>query len=179
MFGAENPYTPAAALIAAAVLKAQKEGQNFWLSGYVGKEDHLALEDIAGKSKAIHFPFVSVGWKTKDEAVSALSHIEKPEKIDNYVKVVFEVTAAHGLEFAGCRVVGDRVNGSIDAAAEKQDDIHVFKVAATHLAVQTVAEWKAAKDAKPADAAAAATAAPAEGEKKEEAPAAEPAAAAE
>jgi hypothetical protein len=67
------------ALVSAAAAKATVTTQTVWISGYAGAEDHLSLVDIAGVSKKINFPWISLGWATKEEALLALEHAPEPK----------------------------------------------------------------------------------------------------
>ena len=72
-------WNTACALVSAAAAKATNTSQTVWISGWAGAEDHLSLQDIAGKTKNIHFPWISLGWATQEEAVSALVHTPEPK----------------------------------------------------------------------------------------------------
>jgi hypothetical protein len=153
----------AAALVSAAAAKAASGENNVFISGYVDNESHEALGDLVKEALAIHFPFVTAGWGTKDEAIAAFSHTSiNPKKKGDYKKVLFEVTGAASFTFAGCRQITHRLNGKIEGG-EAADEIHIFKVTANKVEAQTVAEWKKAREAAPA-----ATTPPAEGDMKME-----------
>jgi len=165
-------FTAIAGLVGHAVNKSAADGQNVWLSGYVGEEDMLALKDISegeNASKKIHFPFLTYGWASKDEALQALALLT-PQK-GTYHKVLFEVTGAKALKFVDCRLVCHRLNGTIDAAAEfdETDKINHFKVAAVAIEEKTIEQWKKDVEAAAAAAAEAAKAKKEEGEKKDDA----------
>lgn len=137
----------AAALVSAAAAKAVTGENNVFISGYVDNDSFEALGDLVKEKLAIHFPFVTAGWGSKEEAVNAFAHTSiNPKKKDDYKKVLFEVTAAAAFTFAGCRQICHRLNGSIEGG-EATDDIHTFKVAANKVEAQTVADWKKAKEA--------------------------------
>jgi len=132
-------FTAIAGLVGNAVSKSAADGQEVWLSGHVGEDDLLALKDISegdNASKKIHFPFLTYGWATKEEATQALA-LMTPQK-GTYTKVLFEVTGAKALKFVDCRLVCHRLNGTIDAAAEVADEIHHFKVAAVAIEEKTI-----------------------------------------
>jgi ribosomal protein L12E/L44/L45/RPP1/RPP2 len=163
-----SDFTAIAGLISNAAAQSAGEPAEVWLSGLVGEEDMLSLKDISegeSPSKKIHFPFVTVGWKSKDEALQDLALLT-PQK-GTYHKVLFECTGAKAMEFVGCRMVCSRLNGTIDAAVEMVDDVNTFKIAATPLEEKNIEKWKADVAAAAAAAAEAAKAPPAE-EKKEE-----------
>ena len=71
----KQAYTGACGLVGTAVNKAAADGQTVWLSGHIGEEDWLSLDGLAGEKgdKKIHFPFLTFGWATKDEATAALA----------------------------------------------------------------------------------------------------------
>lgn len=154
--GAKNfsELSSAAALVSAAAAKAASGENNVFISGYVDKDSFEALGDLVKEGNDIHFPFVTAGWGSKDEAVNAFDHTSiNPKKKDDYKKVLFEVTGAASFTFAGCRQICHRLNGKI-TGGEAADDIFVYKVEAKKLEAQTVAEWKKAKEAaaaKPAE----------------------------
>ena len=153
--------TKAAALVSAAASKAATGENNVFISGYVDKDAFEALGDLVNDKEAIHFPFVTAGWGSKEEALNAFAYTPiNPKKAADYKKVLFEVTGAPSFSFAGCRQIVHRLNGSI-TGGKATDDIHVFQVAAKKLEAQTVAEWKKAKEAPVAPAAAATADAPA------------------
>jgi len=79
------------AFVSAIAAKATKTSQTVYISGYAGAEDHLSLQDIAGKTKKINFPWISLGWATQEEAVIALAHIPEPKNKGELKKVLFEV----------------------------------------------------------------------------------------
>jgi len=103
------------------------------------------LNDIAGTvdkdnkpvivgSKKIHFPFLTFGWGSKDEAMAAFNHLAAPAKdAANYHKVIFEVTNAHAVKFLDCRFVCHRLNGTIEKNEKTDDQVHSYTIAATHL----------------------------------------------
>lgn len=144
-------WNNAVALVSAAAAKATTSAQTVWISGWAGEDDHLSLQDIAGKSKAIHFPWVSVGWATQEEAVNALKFGPEPKNKGDLKQVLFEVSDAAAFKFVDCRLVVHRLNGTIDAVGEaKEGGLTHYKVKAVALAAQTAAEWQKAKDAPPA-----------------------------
>lgn len=141
-------WNNACALVSAAAAKATTSAQTVWISGWAGEEDHLSLQDIAGKSKAIHFPWVSVGWATQEEAVNALKFGPEPKNKGDLHQVLFEVSDAAAFKFVECRLVCHRLNGTIDAVGEsKEGGLTHYKVAAVALEAQTVAEWEKARAA--------------------------------
>jgi hypothetical protein len=150
--------TKAAALVSAAASKAVTGENNVFISGFVDNDAYEALGDLVKDKQPIHFPFVTAGWGSKEEALNAFAFTPiNPKKAGDYKKVLFEVTGAPSFSFAGCRQIVHRLNGSIIAGTDA-DDVHVFQVAAKKLEAQTVAEWKKAREAKPEPVAAAATA---------------------
>lgn len=155
-------FTGIAGLVGHAVSKKQEGADAFFLSGHVDENAFAALKDVTegeNPSKAIHFPFLTVGWKTAEEAGQALA-LMTPNKGD-YKKVVFEVTGAKSMNFLGCRQVAHKVNGTIDAAGTEADGVWTYKVTAAPMDEKTVEQWKA-------DVAAAAAAAKAAGDAKPE-----------
>jgi hypothetical protein len=160
----------AAALVSAAAAKAVQGENNVFISGYLDADSVEAITDLVTEKKPIHFPFVTAGWGSKEEAINAFAHTPINEaRRSSYTKVLFEVTGAASFEFAGCRQIVHRLNGAI-AGGDAVDEIKVFQVTAAKLEAQTVEEWKKAKEATPA---AAPVDAPAEGEKPAEDPPAE------
>lgn len=122
--------TKAAALVSAAASKAVTGENNVFISGFVDNDAFEALGDLVKDKQAIHFPFVTAGWGSKEEALNAFAHTPiNPKKTADYKKVLFEVTGAPSFSFAGCRQIVHRLNGSISAGTNA-DDIHVFQVAA-------------------------------------------------
>lgn len=159
--------TKAAALVSAAASKAVSGENDLFISGFVDNDAFEALKDLVDAKESIHFPFVTAGWGSKDEAINAFSHTPMNKKKEgDYKKVLFEVSGAASFLFAGCRQIVHRLNGSIEGG-DAVDDIHVYKVKANKLEAQTVADWKKSREAKPEPTPAAATA-PAEGEKPAE-----------
>lgn len=157
-----NGYTGAAALVSALAAKNETEEKEYWLSGYVTEEYLASLNDIVTDKSSIHFPFLVAGWATEQEAKDSLQFY-KPEKVDNYQRVLFKVSKAKAFTFASVRVVSHRLHGNV-TAAEKQDDINVFNIESADLAAQTVKAWEEARKAVAATPAAA-DAAPADAEK--------------
>jgi len=162
----------AAALISAAASKAVKGEQTVWFSAFVGAQDKLSLDAVHTGSKKIHFPWISVGWATKEEAVNAFAHSPAPGGKglmgdmmggvgkagalltfgmvggdDELHQVVFEVEKAAAFQFLDCRWVVHRLNGTIEAAATKEDKISIYKMTAAALAPQTVKQWEESKTA--------------------------------
>ena len=147
---------------AAAATKVEGADGDFFLSGYIGENDFEALNTIAGgAAQQIHFPFVSIGWGSEEQAVAALAHMDAPQKASmmsvgglnpldiqqDYKKVLFKVTGGKSSDFASCRKVAHRLNGTIAAAGTAKDDVTHFAVAAVALEAQTVEAWKAAQAA--------------------------------
>ena len=144
----------ACALVSAAAAKAVTGENNLFISGYLDNDSFEALGDLVTDKAPIHFPFVTAGWGSKDEALNAFDHTPiSDKKKDDYKKVLFEVTGAASFQFAGCRQIVHRLNGSIEGPAEA-DGVHTFKVAANKIEAQTVADWKKAQEAAPVVAAA-------------------------
>jgi hypothetical protein len=161
--GPKKPeFTAAAGLVGTGVAAGGADGQAIWLSGHLGDEDFQSLSAM-GKSekdeeKAIHFPFLTFGWATKDEALQALALDEAKGK-QKYHKVVFEVTGAKAMKFLDCRQVAHRLNGKISGAEEGKEGVNTYKVEAAALEAQSIEDWeKAVKAAAEAAAAAAAAA---------------------
>lgn len=151
--------TKAAALVSAAASKAVTGENNVFISGFIDNDAFEALGDLVADKQPIHFPFVTAGWGSKDEALNAFAHTPiNPKKAGDYKKVLFEVTGAPSFSFAGCRQIVHRLNGAITAGTNA-DDVNVFQVAANKIEPQTVADWKKAQEAKPVEPV---TAAPAE-----------------
>jgi hypothetical protein len=98
-----------------------------------------ALSAEAGDKK-IHFPFLTYGWATKDEALQALA-LESTQGKQTYHKVVIEVSGAKALKFVDCRMVSHRLNGAITSAGDAVDGINHFTLAATVLPEKTHADW--------------------------------------
>jgi len=99
-----SELTSAAALVSAAAAKAASGENNVFISGYVDTDSFEALGDLVKEENNIHFPFVTAGWGSKDEAVNAFDHTSiNPKKKGDYKKVLFEVTGAASFTFAGCR----------------------------------------------------------------------------
>jgi hypothetical protein len=154
-------FTGVAGLIGHAVSKKQEGDATFFLSGHLDANAFAALKDVTEgetPSKAIHFPFITVGWKSAEEAGQALA-LMTPNKGD-YKKVIFEVAGAKSMAFLGCRQVAHKVNGTIDAAGTEADGVWTYKVTAAPMEEKSVQQWKddvaaaaaaakAAKDAKP------------------------------
>lgn len=160
----------AAALVSAAAAKAVSGENNVFVSGYLDQESFEALGDLVSAKANIHFPFVTAGWGSKDEALNALEHTPLNEKRKgDFKRVLFEVTGAASFSFAGCRQITHRLNGAI-AGGEEADGVHVYQVTAKALEAQTVADWKKAREApaEPVAAAAPAEEAPKEGEMEAE-----------
>jgi len=146
--------TRAAALVSAAAAKAATGENNVFISGYIDNDSQEALKDLVADKQSVHFPFVTAGWGSKDDAVNAFDHTPiNPKKKDSYVKVLFEVTGAPSFTFAGCRQIVHRLNGEI-TGGDAADNIFVYQVKATKVEPQTVAEWKKAQEATPVAAAA-------------------------
>jgi len=136
-------YTGACGLVGTAVSKAAADGQSVWLSGHVGDEDWLSLDGLAGEKgdKKIHFPFLTIGWASKDEALQALA-LDNANGKQKYHKVLFEVSGAKALKFVDCRLVCHRLNGTV-TKEETTDNINTFKLAAVPLTDdKTVEEWE-------------------------------------
>jgi hypothetical protein len=141
--------TKACALVSAAASKAASGENNVFISGFVDADSFEALGDLVTDKLAIHFPFVTAGWGTKDEALNAFDHTSiNPKKKGDYKKVLFEVTGAASFTFAGCRQICHRLNGEITGGTA-EDDVHVYQIKANKLEAQTVAAWKLAKEAVP------------------------------
>jgi hypothetical protein len=149
-----NDWAKIAALVSVAASKkvAAAAGATVFLSGYASKDDKECLDEIATKTKKIHFPWVTLGWDTKEKALFAFgasTHVPEPKNKDDFHKVVFEVSEAQAFEFVKCRQVCHRLNGEITAAGEKKEgeDYTFYKVKAAALKAQTVKEWTDAKGA--------------------------------
>jgi len=142
------------------------ENKDMWLGGHVSALDFAALKDISEAPlnlKAIHFPFFSIGWESKEKAIEAINHdLQTMQNKGDYHAVVFELKEAKAIACA-TRMVAHKHNGTIDKAGELKDNITFFEVTAAPMdaEVKTVADWKKAKEAVAAAAAAA-------GDKKEE-----------
>lgn len=153
-------YTGLAGMIGHAVSTKQDGADEFYLAGHVTANDAAALTDITtgeNPMKAIHFPFITVGWKSEEEARKALAWDGQDIKGD-YSKVLFKVTGAKSMNFVGCRQVAHKINGTVDAAGVETDGVTVYNVTAAHMDTKTVQQWK--DDVKAAaDAAAAAASA--------------------
>lgn len=161
-------YAGIAGLIGPTCAAKQDGDAEFFLSGHVSKQDTEALNDITqGDSplKAIHFPFLTYGWKTEEEAKQALVWDSQNMKGD-YDAVVFKVTGAKSFNFLGCRQVAHKINGEIAKAGETKDGVTTYEVTASPMEAQTIKEWDEAIKAAAA-AAKAATDKPATEEKKE------------
>jgi hypothetical protein len=134
----------ACALVSAAAAKAVSGENNVFISGLVDADSQAALTDLVTDKKAIHFPFVTAGWGSKEEALNALEHVSINEKKkDDYKRVLFEVTGAASFEFAGCRQIVHRLNGTI-AGGEEASGVFTYQVTAVKLEEQTVEAWKKA-----------------------------------
>lgn len=165
---ADAAWNQVAALVSAAAAKATTTEATIFISGWAGAEDKLSVDDIAGKSKNIHFPWVSVGWASAEEAVAAFEHGPQPKNAGDLHKVLFEVEKAAAFQFVNCRQVAHRLNGSIEAAGVAGDNgVTTYKVVAAAISAQSVADWTAALAA--AGAAGAAGADKADDKKEEDA----------
>jgi hypothetical protein len=123
----------ACALVSAAAAKAASGENNVFISGFVDADSHEALGDLVTDKKPIHFPFVTAGWGSKDDALAAFDHTPiSDKKKGDYKKVLFEVTGAASFEFAGCRQICHRLNGEISGGTAA-DDVHVYQVKAVKL----------------------------------------------
>jgi hypothetical protein len=69
-------FTAIAGLIGTGVAGKQEGEAAFFLSGHLDENAFAALKDITegdNATKAIHFPFLTYGWKTAEEAEQALN----------------------------------------------------------------------------------------------------------
>ena len=158
-------YTGLCGLLGAGVAKKQEGEAEFFLSGCISKDDAAAMKDITTGDvplKMVHFPFLTCGWKTEDEARQALIWDNQDVKnLKDYTQVIFKVTGAKSMAFLGARQVASKINGTIDASAEPdKDGVTTYAVTAKAMDEKTVEQWKAdvvaaaaaakaAKDAKP------------------------------
>lgn len=136
-------YTGLAGMIGHAVSGKQDGTEDFYLAGHVTANDAAALTDITtgdAPMKAIHFPFITVGWKSEEEARKALAWDGQDIKGD-YSKVLFKVTGAKSMNFVGCRQVAHKINGTIGAAGNEADGVTLYEVTAAHMETKTVKQW--------------------------------------
>jgi hypothetical protein len=137
-------YTGLAGMIGHAVSTKQDGADEFFLAGHVTANDAAALTDITtgeNPMKAIHFPFITVGWKSEEDARKALAWDGQDIKGD-YKKVLFKVTGAKSMNFVGCRQVAHKINGTVDAAGVETDGVTLYNVTAAHMDTKTVQQWK-------------------------------------
>ena len=139
--GKNMEWAGAAGLVGAAVSAGSTDGQSFFLSGHLGNDDFESLKALSAEAgdKKIHFPFLTYGWATKDEALQALALASTQGK-QTYHKIVIEVTGAKALKFVDCRFVAHRLNGAITAGAAAEGINH-YTLAATALPEKTHADW--------------------------------------
>lgn len=165
-----GPYAGIAGLLGPTCAKKQEGDAEFFLSGHVSKQDTEALNDITKGDtplRAIHFPFLTYGWKTEEHAKQALVwDSQNTKNVADYDAVVFKVTGAKSFGFLGCRQVAHKINGEIAKIGETADGVTTYEVTAAHMEEQTVKQWDEAIKAAAA-AAKAATDKPAAEEKKE------------
>lgn len=163
---AYSDLSRACALVSAAAAQAVSGENEVFISGYVDQESLEALNDLAAaEKKTIHFPFVTAGWEKRDDATNAFDHIPiNPKKKDSYTRVLFEVSGAASVDFAGCRRIVHRLNANIESNKE-ENGVHVFVLKANKVEAQTIADWKKAQESSGETAAAAD-----DGKKEDEAP---------
>jgi len=140
--GAPPSYKGAAALVGAAVAKAQVDSAAaIFFSGHVGEEDFKSLEDIvASEGKDIHFPFLTMGWATKQEALDALKLEDASNGKQKTKMVLFEVSGAKALNWVGCRHVCHRLTGTLEKDAV-EEEVNSFKVTGKYPTESTTEDW--------------------------------------
>lgn len=131
-----------AAMVGAAVAKAQVDSAAaIWFSGFVGEDDFASLGDIvAAENKDIHFPFLIMGWATKEEALEALKLEDPSNGKQKTKKVLFEVSGAKALNWVGCRHVCHRLTGTL-AAEPVEDEVNMYKVTGKYPTESTTEDW--------------------------------------
>ena len=78
------------------------------------------------EDRHIHFPWITIGWATKEEALAALALTPEPQDKEDYHKVVFEVSNAAAYKFCEVRLVCHRLNGQINKAGEVKEEITYY-----------------------------------------------------
>lgn len=114
-----------AALTGLAVKKAQKQGLKVWLGELLDEYDFDILEEIAGVTNRIHFPFLVPCFKSKEAALEFLTAANPPSK-KKYFKVLIEVWNAATFQTKGGQLVSQRLNGTIEEPMVMVDGICCF-----------------------------------------------------
>jgi|TARA_B110001450_G_scaffold146370_1_gene136790 hypothetical protein len=157
-----------AALVAAALDKAEATAADVWFSGYLGAQDVEALKAMA-EGDNILFPGWMAGWKSEDEAKTHLTNLGEFNGDDSCDKVII-TTNTKCASAVVCHLFSQRFNGKLKSFVQDEESkIWTLTVEDDSWEYSTLADWKTwveeeAKKKAEAAAAAAMEGAAAEGE---------------
>merc|ERR1711990_932828 len=162
-----NPghWAGVAALVAAALDKAEATESDVWFSGYLGAQDIEALKEMA-EGDNILFPGWMAGWKSEDEAKTHLTNLGEFNGDDACEKVII-ATKTKCASAVVLHLFSQRFNGKFKSFTQDEESkVWTLAVDDDSWEYSTLADWKTwveEEAKKKAEAEAAAAAAGAEG----------------
>merc|ERR1712086_215467 len=158
-----DQWAGVAALVAAALDKAEAAEADVWFSGMLGEQDIEGLKEMA-EGDNILFPGWMAGWKSEDEAKTALTNLGDFNG-DNAAEKVIITTKTKVASAVVLHTFSQRFNGKFKSFVQDEESkIWTLTVEDDPWEYSTLADWKkwveeeAAKKAAEAEAAAAAAA---------------------
>ena len=162
-----DQWAGVAALVAAALDKAEASETDVWFSGYLGEQDIEGLKEMA-EGDNILFPGWMAGWKSEDEAKTHLTNLGEFNGKDKAEKVIIS-TKTKCASAVVCHLFSQRFNGKFKSfAKEEGSDTWVLTVEDDSWEYSTLADWKKWVEEEAAKKAAEAAAAAMEGAKEGE-----------
>merc|ERR1719331_780273 len=158
-----NPdqWAGVAALVAAALDKAEASETDVWFSGYLGAQDIEALKEMADGDNIL-FPGWMAGWKSEDEAKTHLTNLGEFNGDDACEKVII-ATKTKCASAVVCHLFSQRFNGKFKSAVQDEESkIWTVTVEDDPWEYSTLEDWKKWVEEKAAAEKAAAEAAAAE-----------------